>query len=174
MASVQGEPSSLMRPVESAIWSVDSDIPIYGAAQLSEVRSDQWILERAGAMMGAAFALFGALLAGLGVFGVTAYAVGQTRREWAVRSALGARPAQITWAVLLHTARAVLFGVAAGLLGALALNRVIAHLLARANGLDPGLSIALAGLLTAVGLAAAALPARAAGRLDPMIVLRQD
>jgi putative ABC transport system permease protein len=174
MARAQREPRSLIRPMESAIWSVDSDIPIFGAAQMSDVRSDQWILERSGAMLGAAFALFGILLAGLGVFGVIAYAVSQTRREWAVRGALGARPAQITGAILLDAARAVLLGVAVGLLGALALNRVIGHLLAHADGLGPGLCIALAALLTAVALAAAALPARAAGRLDPMIILRQE
>lgn len=174
MARAQGEPSSLIRPVQSAIWGVDSDIPIFAASAMSDVRSDQWILERAGAMMGAAFALFGVLLAGLGVFGVIAYAVSQTRREWAVRGALGARPAQITGAVLLDAARAVLLGVAVGVLGALALNRIIGHLLVRADGLGPGLYIALAALLTVVGLAAAALPARAAGRLDPMIILRQE
>jgi ABC-type antimicrobial peptide transport system permease subunit len=98
----------------------------------------------------------------------------QRSREIGIRVALGARPADVLGMVLRHAAQLVAAGVAAGLLGALALSRTIRSLLFELSATDPATLGGMAVLLAAVALLASYLPARRAMRVDPVIALRAE
>jgi ABC-type antimicrobial peptide transport system permease subunit len=114
------------------------------------------------------------LLAAVGIYGIVAFAMTARTREIGVRLALGAGPRHIAGLAVLRGAAPVLWGVAAGIGGALAAARVLAGLLFGVATHD-GASLALAiGLVLAVGLAAVAGPAVRALRIDPMAALQAD
>jgi ABC-type antimicrobial peptide transport system permease subunit len=118
------------------------------------------------------FAVLALGVAAVGLFAVLSYGVTQRSRELAVRTALGARPVDIVRAVLGHTLALTAIGLAAGLLGSLALTRAIASLL---YGVTPHDWITYAGVsivLIVVAAAASFGPARRAARLDPLRALR--
>src|SRR5206468_6605734 len=118
------------------------------------------------------FAVFALVVAAVGLFGVLSYGVAQRSRELAVRTALGARPVDIVRLVLGHTLAVTGVGLAAGLLGSLALTRAIGSLL---YGITPHDGITYVGvsmILIVVAAAASFGPARRAARLDPLRALR--
>jgi ABC-type antimicrobial peptide transport system permease subunit len=112
--------------------------------------------------------------AGLGLYGVTAYAVARRRTEIGIRMALGAVQANVVRLVVSRLARLVSIGVVAGTAASLWLSRFVASLL---YGLEPGDPMSLLGavvVLGAVGMTAALLPAVRASRIDPAAVLRES
>jgi putative ABC transport system permease protein len=119
-------------------------------------------------------ALMALLLAGVGIFGVTAYAVAQRTRELGLRVALGARPRDILLLVVGHGLKLAALGIVPGLVGALAMTRWLSSLLYGVSASDP-LTYAGVALLTAcVALLACLLPARRATKVDPMVALRYE
>ena len=121
-----------------------------------------------------AFAAAALVLAALGVYGVTAFSVVQRRRELAVRAALGAQRRQLAALVLARGIRLALLGIALGVLASLALARFLAGLLYGVSERDPLTFLLVAVALACVVVVATLLPARAAARLDPMVVLRSE
>jgi predicted permease len=120
------------------------------------------------------FGVFALLLAGIGVFGVVAYVVERRTREFGIRLALGARPADVWRAVTLQSVGPALAGLAGGVAVALALERVVT---ASVFGWQSSGALALsivAASLVAVTVAAAAVPARRAMRTDPVATLRAE
>jgi len=112
------------------------------------------------------------LLATIGIHGVMASSVSQRTSEFGVRMALGANPGDVLRMVSLQGLRLIAIGIAGGLLGALALSRVISSMLFEVGALDP---LTLAGACLVLGLAAFAaclLSAFRATRIDPIVALR--
>ena len=122
----------------------------------------------------ALFALMAIVLAAVGVYGVMSYKVHQRGRELAVRSALGASPAQIFRAVAGRSAMLGAAGAAAGLVAAWALTRSLRSLLFEVEPADPGTFLAGASALLVIVLIAAYFPARRAAGADPVAVLRGE
>jgi putative ABC transport system permease protein len=120
------------------------------------------------------FAVVALLLAGLGLYGVLAYAVTQRTREIGVRMALGARPGQALLLVARESAAVVGAGVVLGGLAALASARMISGLLFGIGPADPLALLGAAGVLAAVSLLATLLPARRAALVDPAVALRAE
>jgi putative ABC transport system permease protein len=122
-------------------------------------------------------ALFGALavlIAAAGIYGLMAFLVSQRTREIGVRIALGAVPAGVLRMVLGRASRLMLAGLAIGLAGAAALERLVRGFLFDARPHDPALYAMVAVVLLTAGLAAALGPARRAARVDPLIALRAE
>ena len=113
-------------------------------------------------------------LGAVGVYGVISHFVTRRNRDWGIRMALGLPPSRVLTSVVSHGAGLVAIGIAVGILGVVALRRVLASFLYGIGGTDP---VALAGataVLLVVGVVAALLPARRASRTDPALVLRES
>lgn len=122
-------------------------------------------------------ALLGGLAMALGVvgvYGVVSHFVTRRRRDWAIRMALGMRPARVVGQIVTSGGVLVAIGIVIGLVAFLVLARILASFLYGVGAADPISLIAATALLLAAGLIAAYLPARRAGRIDPALVLREQ
>jgi putative ABC transport system permease protein len=114
------------------------------------------------------------LLAAVGIYGVLAYSVAERTHEIGIRVALGAQSRDVARMVMRRTLALSLPGVALGVMGALAVTRVLDRLLFGVKPNDPATLVAVAALFAAVAVVAALIPARRAARVDPMIALRAE
>ena len=129
---------------------------------------------RYAAMLAGALGLLALALASIGMSGVFAYMVRQRTREIGVRMALGALPSQVVRLVLASNLRALAWGLGAGLAGALAATQLLKSLTYGIRAFDPVAYAAVFVLLAVAAIAASALPARRAARVDPLTALRWE
>ena len=118
------------------------------------------------------FAVFGLVLASLGIYGVISYSVSRQSQEIGIRMALGASSRRVQFGVISQTLRLTLVGIVIGGVAAFAVARGIASLLFQTEPADPFIFAVMILLLGAVALLAGQIPARRASRIDPMTVLR--
>ncbi len=167
------EPEPLLERVRREVQAMDPNLPLLEPRTIGQVRNLSLWAPRMGAGLLSMFGLLAMLLAALGVYGVVSYSVGQRRREIAIRMAIGAVRRDVIGLIVRQGMRPVVIGIAAGILGALALARAVASMLFGIGAADP-LSFGGAALLLAlVALAAVYLPARRASGLDPLAALRE-
>jgi predicted permease len=121
-----------------------------------------------------AFALIAGLLAAVGLYGVLSTAVRQRTAEIGVRMTLGAEPTRIFQLVVGHGFRLTVFGIAAGLIAAFALTRLMAAMLVGVRATDPATFVCMTALFLLIGFLASWLPARRAAALDPVLALREE
>jgi putative ABC transport system permease protein len=169
-----GDPIAMTKSIEQAAWSVDPDQVLFNAATMDSVLRDAVAEPRQRMLVATLVAGIAMLMALTGLFGLVSYRVMQRTTEFGVRMALGAQPRDVLALVLRHTLVLVLVGLACGVAGALSISRVVASLLYGANARDAAtyLAVSLAFGLTA--LAASALPARRAARVEPAAALRSE
>jgi putative ABC transport system permease protein len=169
-----GEPAALREQVRRTLRRVRAGIPVFDVRTIRESRRDASLdQESVGIVMGA-LAAISLLLASLGVYGLVADGARRREREMAVRLALGAAPRTITWLLLNQARRSGIAGVLLGFALALAVAGALRASVIAVRGLEPIMFLSAAGILLAVVLAAAYLPARRASRTDPAVILRQN
>jgi ABC-type antimicrobial peptide transport system permease subunit len=165
---------ALVRQVRQAVWAENAALPIaqiqtmQGFAEKSMARTSFTLvmLAIAGAM---------ALLLGIvGIYGVLAYTVAQRRREVGIRMALGAQPRAVRGMFLKQGLILTGIGLAAGLVAAAGLSRLMISLLYGVTPLDPVTFAAMAVVLVAAAMAACYIPARRAATVDPAVTLRSE
>ena len=174
VARTKGSPLGVANDVRKAIWSVDKDQPVWAVMSLEDKiarTQGQW---RFLALLLGIFAGVALLLAGVGIYGVTSYAVAQRTREIGIRLALGASAERVLREVVGRGVRLTLAGTAIGLAGAVAGARMAAALLFGVTPGDPRALASAAAILAAVSIAACYLPARRAARVDPVIALAEE
>ncbi|MBV8202759.1 MAG: FtsX-like permease family protein [Acidobacteria bacterium] len=159
---------------EARAAAVDPTIPVYGAQTLDEAVAASLTERRFAMAMVGLFALTALLLAGLGIYGVLSYVVGERTHEIGIRVALGARRRSILRLVLGQGLALAGAGVAAGLASSLVVTHLMAGLLYGVSPTDPLTFAGVAALLVAVALLACYLPAQDALRVHPMVALRSD
>jgi predicted permease len=149
-----------------------ANIVQFGA--LSEVYREELARPRGAVALGSTFAAIAVLAAAGGLFSVLTYAVGRRRREFGIRVALGASPAQIRRLVVGDGAGVAALGVGIGLAASLALARVVASLEYGVSSFDPVTYGVVMGLLATTTLVASWRPATRAMRVDPAELLRDQ
>jgi putative ABC transport system permease protein len=165
-------PAQLTRAVIAAILAVDRDIVVKARPIGDEVR-DALAQDRMVAQLSGFFGGLAVLLAGLGLYGVTSYAVTRLRAEIGIRMALGATPGGVIRLVLSRVIVLVGVGVMVGVCIALPASTFAATLLYGLEPRDPATLVGAAITLAVVGALAGWLPAYRASRIDPADVLRE-
>ncbi len=147
---------------------------IFGEESMESIISDSLAQRRFAMILLGAFAALAVLLACIGIYGVMAYLVSQRTQEVGIRMALGAKRSDVLAMVLRNGARLATIGVAAGLVGAIALTRLMGDLLFEVSPTDPLVLACVCALLVLVAMAACILPARRAASIEPMQALRME
>jgi predicted permease len=168
----EGDPLGVLPAVKRELRAVDPRITVSGVRTMQDVVDGSLSRQRFSLTLIAVFAVSALLLAVVGLYGVIALIVGQRSREIGVRLALGARPIDVVRMVVLEGSRLGLAGVVVGVLGAVALTRVLDTLLYDVSATDTATFVGAALIVLLVALAAAFGPARRASRVDPTVTLR--
>jgi putative ABC transport system permease protein len=166
-----GSPVQLAKSVVAAIAGVNPQLAITVRPLADQVK-DSLARERVIATLAGFFGVLTLLLTGLGLYGVTTYAVSRRRTEIGIRMALGAVPASVVGLVLSKVAVLVGLGAVAGALVSFSASKIVASLLYGLEPRDPTTLIGAVVMLAAVGAFAGWLPAWRASRIDPAEVLR--
>jgi predicted permease len=170
--AASGSPAALTRSIAAAIQGVDRDLSLAFRPLKAQI-DGALAQERVVAILSGFFGVLALLLAGIGLYGVTSYAVSRRRTEIGIRMALGADAAGVVRLVLRRVALLVVVGVIIGAGISLWAAKFVGTLLYNLEPRDP-LTIAGAGAVLAMtGALAGWLPARRASRIDPAEVLRQ-
>jgi ABC-type antimicrobial peptide transport system permease subunit len=156
------------------VAAADPEVPLQEVRTLDGLMFESVAGPRFRAGLLGAFGVVALLLAGAGIYGVLSYTVNQRQRETGVRLALGARRGDIVRLIVRDGMRLALLGVALGVVLSLGLTRLLRGVLYEVSPLDPTTFGTMAAFLAVVGLAACALPARRASRVDPMVSLRGE
>lgn len=169
-----GNEDSVVRALRGEILRLDPDLAVFDVHSMSE-RIDLSLAPRRTSMLLAnAFGGVALFLAMLGIYGVLAYLVAQRTREIGIRVALGSSRANVLRLVLREGFSLVLIGLVLGVAGAIAMRKAVASEVYGVRALDPLVLGSVMALLSLVALAACAVPARRAMRVDPIVALRNE
>ena len=176
MIRTAGDPAAFVGTAQAALHEMDAQLPLI-QPQTMEQFTDQVpavFLRRYPSYLIGSFAGLALILAMIGLYGLISFTVVQRTREIGIRMALGAQPRDILGMIMRQGIGAVLVGVAAGVVAALALTRLMSSLLFGVKPTDAVTFLSVAALLTCVALAASYIPSRRALRTDPLEALRHE
>jgi len=169
-----GDTDSAVRALRAEMFRLDPDLAVFDVHSMSE-RIDLSLAARKTSMLLAnAFGGVALFLATLGIYGVLAYLVAQRTREIGIRVALGSSRGAILRIVLREGFEMVLVGLVLGMVGAISMQKAVASEIYGVRALDPLVLTGVMASLAIVALAACAVPARRALRVDPIVALRSE
>ncbi|MGH3183416.1 MAG: ABC transporter permease, partial [Streptosporangiaceae bacterium] len=160
-------PASMQQAIEHAVWGLDAEVPVTSLRALTALVAQSVAQRRLTLELIGGFGVLALLLAALGIYGVVAYTTAHRTSEIGTRMALGAGGGEILRLVVGSGMRPALLGMLLGAVGALAAGRLLSGVIYQISPGDPATFTAVLAMLIAVALAASALPAWRASRLDP-------
>jgi putative ABC transport system permease protein len=168
------DPRGVIDAVRRQVAALDRELPLYKVMTLDQYLAIGVVEPRFNTLLLGLFAGLAVVLAAVGLYGVISYSAVQRSHEIGVRMALGAQRLDVLQLVIGQGLTLALAGVAIGLVGALALTRVLSSSLYGIRATDPTTLIVVALVLSAVAIAASYIPARRATKVDPMVALRYE
>ncbi len=167
-----GDPASVVPALRDVVAEWDRETPVYDIQPMQQRLADSLAHRRRTTGLLVTFAAIALLLTAVGIYSVMAYLVTRQTREIGIRLALGATVARVIRRVMRKAIALVVLGAAVGIAGALVLTRVLSSLLFGVEATDPATFVVVTILLGFVSLAASAVPAWRAARIDPIMALR--
>ncbi len=174
VARTKGSPEGLFGAVRGQVQSLDANLPLFDVKTLTEHMKFALFPAKIAATVLGVFGFVALLLAAIGVYGITSYAVAQRTHEIGVRLALGAQLSDVLKLVLGHGLKLTIIGAALGLFGAFLATRAITSVLYGVSATDPLTFTFVSLLLIGVALVASYVPARRATKVEPLIALRNE
>ncbi len=174
LVQAAGDPAALAGAVAAAIRAADPQVPVGQVRAMGEVLDASLALQRFVMILLSVFAALAIALAMIGIYGLISWFVARSTRDIGVRLALGAMPRDVTRLVVRRGLGLALGGAAIGVVGALALSRLLGSLLFGVTPADPVTLGGVTVLLAFVAAVACYIPARRAGRVDPIVSLRSE
>jgi putative ABC transport system permease protein len=168
------EPTTLIKALRKAISEVDPNVPVDQIETMQQIVSASVSQSRFRTAVLFVFALLALLVAGIGLYGVMSYLVGQRMPEFGIRMAVGASSGAVLRLVLGNAARLVGIGIGIGLASAALLARLISSLLYGVEPFDAATLAAASVFLAVVAFLASYIPAHRAAKTDPMQCLRYE
>lgn len=169
-----GDPVALAGPLRAAVSSLDPAVTVADVRSMEQVVAEATARPRFYVLLLGAFAAVALALSAVGIYGVMSHVVSRRTHEIGIRMALGARPTDALALVIGQSMGVAVLGVVVGMVGALALTRLMATLLYGVRPTDPVTFAAAPLVLLMAALAASWLPARRATRIDPLEALRAE
>jgi putative ABC transport system permease protein len=160
--------------IVAALRALDPAVPVTRMRTLESALGESVARERLNALVSGAFALSGLLLASLGLYGLLAFLVTERTKEIGIKIALGAPLGGLTRSVIGGGMRLIASGAVIGVAGSLLLSRLLGPLLFGVSAYDPATYATVLALLAIVAVWASYVPARRAGRIEPLVALRQE
>jgi predicted permease len=168
------DPHLVATSAADVVHKVDPALPVGDVMTMDEVLSGTVSPRRFSAVLISIFAGLALLLSAVGIYGVMSYMVGKRTNEIGIRMALGAQPQDVVRMVVMQGAKLTLIGLAIGVIGAMALTRLMHSLLFEVRPTDPATFLGVAIVLAIVALVACYIPARRAMKVDPIVALRWE
>ena len=168
------DPLRLQHAITDAVHQVNKDQAVTQLKTLDQIKAESMAGNRLNSIMLGSFAAVALLLSAIGIYGVISYSVVQRTHEIGIRTALGASRGGVMGLILRSGMLMTIVGLAVGLLGALALTRLIATLLFGVGARDPITMAGVGTILAVVAAFASYVPARRAAKVDPVICLRYE
>jgi len=166
--------STLMKEVQQAVWSVDSDLPLADPTTLGQLYSKSMARTSFTLVMLCIAGSMALLLGIVGIYGVISYSVSQRTREIGIRMALGAQQQKLTAMFVRQGLWLTGIGVIIGLASAFLTMRLMSSLLFNVSPLDPATYIVTSICIVAISWLACYLPSRRAAAVDPTLALRAE
>jgi putative ABC transport system permease protein len=168
-----GDPLALANSVRAALAELDRELPVFDVQKMDARMERSLVSRRSPVLLSLSFGAIALFLSAIGIYGVLAYLVTQRRKEIGIRIALGSSASMIFELVLREGLLLIGGGFVLGAVGAVALRRSLESQLFGVSPFDPRVLAAVTALLAFVAIAACALPARRATRIDPIIALAE-
>ena len=174
VACTEGDPTMLVSPMQSAIWEIDPNLPVYDVGTLKQRMKAN--MGAYGTFVGILLTLAGIalILSCVGLYGIIAYTVQMRTREMGIRLALGAKAMDVLRLVLMKGVVITFVGVFIGQILALALATLLKSVMVGVTPTDPATYLVIGFVLVIVALTASYIPARRATKVDPMVALRYE
>ena len=170
----RGDSSGVAASFRQALKGIDPNIAIDSMRTYKEQLSQNFTQEELVVRLTTLFGLLALVLASIGLYGVTAYAVARRRSEIGIRMALGASRGGVLSMVVRSALTQTLIGLAIGVPLTFAAGRLLQHTLYQTSAFQPLVLVAVIAILLVSALVAAAIPARRAASIDPMQALRSE
>jgi predicted permease len=168
------DPAGLALAARSIVRSIAPTQPIENVMTVDEIRDESVGPRRLNALLVGSFGLLALVIAAIGIAAVLAFSVSARTNEIGIRMSLGAAPGRVQRMILSEGGRLVVIGLALGVIGSLAMSRLIQGLLFGVEAHDPMTLTAVALLMAAIGIAACWVPAARASRIDPSEAIRRS
>ena len=168
------DPAALIPAVRKTVSDTESNLPIFDVRTQSQRVDELLTRERVIARLASFFGVLALLLACIGLYGLLSYEVARRTREIGIRMALGAERRDVLRGIAGQGLRVTVIGLAAGIIGGVAVMRFLSGLLFGLKASDPATFTGVSLILIVVALLACYIPARRATKVDPVVALRYE